>query len=70
MDKDTMMPLHLEPLHPTDLCEKRLWIGNLDTRVNEYVFINLLEYIRMPHCDLTETTDMGCNTWGSTFSPS
>ncbi|XP_050678761.1 probable RNA-binding protein 18 isoform X2 [Leptidea sinapis] len=36
------MPLHLEPLHPTDLCEKRLWIGNLDTRVNEYQLLKLV----------------------------
>lgn len=31
------VPLHLEPLQACEVSDKRLWIGNLDTRVNEYV---------------------------------
>lgn len=31
------VPLHLEPMQQNEVCDKRLWIGNLDTRVNEYV---------------------------------
>lgn len=31
------VPLNLEPLQACEVSDKRLWIGNLDTRVNEYV---------------------------------
>ncbi|CAH4037180.1 unnamed protein product [Pieris brassicae] len=44
MDSATI-PLSLEPVQQTDVCEKRLWIGNLDTRVNEYVSTCLLDSI-------------------------
>ncbi|KOB74638.1 RNA binding motif protein 18 [Operophtera brumata] len=36
--EDATVPLHLEPIQPSEVSEKRLWIGNLDTRVNEYVY--------------------------------
>ncbi|XP_053625558.1 probable RNA-binding protein 18 [Plodia interpunctella] len=41
MDNATM-PLHLEPIHQSEVCEKRLWIGNLDTRVNEYQLLKMV----------------------------
>ncbi|XP_063378363.1 probable RNA-binding protein 18 [Cydia fagiglandana] len=39
---EASVPLHLEPMQPKDLCEKRLWIGNLDTRVNEYQLLKMV----------------------------
>ncbi|XP_013194837.1 probable RNA-binding protein 18 [Amyelois transitella] len=40
--EDATVPLHLEPMHQSDVCEKRLWIGNLDTRVNEYQLLKMV----------------------------
>lgn len=33
------IPLHLEPVQQNETSDKRLWIGNLDLRVNEYVIL-------------------------------
>ncbi|XP_047512416.1 probable RNA-binding protein 18 [Pieris napi] len=41
MDSATI-PLSLEPVQHTDVCDKRLWIGNLDTRVNEYQLLKMV----------------------------
>lgn len=35
------LPLHLEPMPSQEAPQKRLWIGNLDTRVNEYVYFSI-----------------------------
>ncbi|CAG9114846.1 unnamed protein product [Plutella xylostella] len=32
---DVTLPLHLEPMPSQEAPQKRLWIGNLDTRVND-----------------------------------
>ncbi|KAM3961297.1 putative RNA-binding protein 18 [Aphomia sociella] len=39
---DTTLPLHLEPMQQNEVCDKRLWIGNLDTRVNEYQLLKMV----------------------------
>ncbi|CAG9783983.1 unnamed protein product [Diatraea saccharalis] len=39
---DTTVPLHLEPMQQNEVCDKRLWIGNLDSRVNEYQLLKLV----------------------------
>ncbi|XP_045490930.1 probable RNA-binding protein 18 isoform X1 [Colias croceus] len=40
--ENTTIPLHLDPVKPMDVCDKRLWIGNLDTRVNEYQLLKMV----------------------------
>ncbi|GBP40966.1 Probable RNA-binding protein 18 [Eumeta japonica] len=39
---DASLPLHLEPIQHNEVCDKRLWIGNLDTRVNEYQLLKMV----------------------------
>lgn len=39
---EVSIPLHLEPLHHSDVCERRLWIGNLDLRINEYQLLKMV----------------------------
>ncbi|KAJ0180730.1 hypothetical protein K1T71_004134 [Dendrolimus kikuchii] len=36
--EDATLPLHLEPMQQTGVCDKRLWIGNLDTRKFDMLF--------------------------------
>lgn len=36
------VPLHLDPVHQNEVCDRRLWIGNLDLRVNEYQLLKLV----------------------------
>ncbi|XP_075969905.1 putative RNA-binding protein 18 [Anticarsia gemmatalis] len=40
--EDATLPLRLEPMQQNDVYEKRLWIGNLDTRVNEYQLLKMV----------------------------
>ncbi|CAH1645878.1 unnamed protein product [Spodoptera littoralis] len=40
--EDATVPLHLEPFQHGEVSDKRIWIGNLDTRVNEYQLLKLV----------------------------
>lgn len=35
-------PLQLEPFQQNQVCDRRLWIGNLDTRVKEYQLLKMV----------------------------
>lgn len=39
---DETVPLHLEPVLQREACDRRLWIGNLDLRVNEYQLLKMV----------------------------
>ncbi|XP_068629768.1 probable RNA-binding protein 18 isoform X1 [Battus philenor] len=39
---DVTIPLHLEPMKHNEVSDKRLWIGNLDLRVNEYQLLKMV----------------------------
>ncbi|XP_001604239.2 probable RNA-binding protein 18 [Nasonia vitripennis] len=36
-------PLPLEPIKSNNIEERRLWVGNLDLRINEYQFLKLVQ---------------------------
>ncbi|XP_050345492.1 probable RNA-binding protein 18 [Nymphalis io] len=40
--EDVTVPLYLEPVQQREACDKRLWIGNLDLRVNEYQLLKMV----------------------------
>ncbi|XP_026490018.2 probable RNA-binding protein 18 [Vanessa tameamea] len=40
--EDVTVPLYLEPVQQRESCDKRLWIGNLDLRVNEYQLLKMV----------------------------
>ncbi|XP_041977239.1 probable RNA-binding protein 18 [Aricia agestis] len=40
--EDATDSLQLEPVQQSEVCEKRLWIGNLDLRVNEYQLLKMV----------------------------
>ncbi|CAD6208420.1 GSCOCG00003432001-RA-CDS [Cotesia congregata] len=41
MTDTTKLPLPLNPIKSSPLEERRLWVGNLDLRINEIIKINL-----------------------------
>ncbi|XP_011881562.1 PREDICTED: probable RNA-binding protein 18 isoform X2 [Vollenhovia emeryi] len=43
MEPDTKVPLPLEPIKSNQVEDRRLWVGNLDLRINEYQLLKLVQ---------------------------
>ncbi|XP_033226572.1 probable RNA-binding protein 18 [Belonocnema kinseyi] len=43
MEPDSKIPLPLDPIKSNKVEDRRLWVGNLDLRINEYQLLKLLQ---------------------------